>query len=93
MFLAFDDHQDRKLAGIQFITCECGRAQVVLAEPVVHEIIAEMIEQAGSTFDVFLCQDEIGICSNCGCEIALPVPEMLDVERGDFGRLLAEMAD
>ena len=80
---------DAKLYGKKYQECECGQAQIIVADQRAKDVFAEAA--ADGAFDVFLCQDERGICSGCGCEVVFPVPEMLDLDRSEQGQSLIKM--
>lgn len=76
-----------KAFSTNFQACECGRPQLIVAEPGLRDDFA----YAADFVDVFFCQDERGICSGCGCEVILPVPEALDLDRDEYGLYVQEM--
>ena len=77
-----------KAHGIVKYLCDCGRLHMILADPDSYKSLRESTKGG---VDIFLCQDEIGVCSDCWREVNLPVPELLDLDRSAWGRSLQKM--
>lgn len=76
------------VGGMKWATCPICGAWFPMVQP---GSIAESLKRDGG--HIVVLDGDTGACPECGAEITLPVAELLDLDRSDFGRSVLRLAD